>query len=42
MDFGTVMKKLDSLQYEDAIAFVDDINLIFSNCKKFFQVCMKQ
>jgi transcriptional activator SPT7 len=32
MDIGTMMKKLKSLQYKSKKEFVDDLNLIWSNC----------
>lgn len=35
MDIGTMIKKLKSLQYRSKKEFVDDLNLIWSNCLKY-------
>ncbi|GAQ34434.1 transcriptional activator spt7 [Aspergillus tubingensis] len=35
MDLGTMTKKLKALQYKSKQEFVDDINLIWSNCFKY-------
>ncbi|KAA8893959.1 hypothetical protein FN846DRAFT_901108 [Sphaerosporella brunnea] len=35
MDLGTVMKKLKQHQYKSKKEFVDDLNLIWSNCLKY-------
>lgn len=35
MDIGTMIKKLKSLQYRSKKDFVDDLNLIWSNCLKY-------
>lgn len=37
MDIGTVSKKLKQLQYKSKKEFVDDLNLIWSNCLKYNQ-----
>ena len=35
MDIGTMVKKLKSFQYKSKKDFVDDLNLIWSNCLKY-------
>ncbi|KAL4918542.1 hypothetical protein BDW62DRAFT_181068 [Aspergillus aurantiobrunneus] len=35
MDLGTMTKKLKALQYKSKQEFVDDLNLIWSNCLKY-------
>lgn len=35
MDIGTMMKKLKQLQYQSKKQFVDDLELIWSNCLKY-------
>jgi transcriptional activator SPT7 len=35
MDIGTMMKKLKNFQYKSKKDFVDDLNLIWSNCLKY-------
>ncbi|KAJ5155635.1 hypothetical protein N7492_008438 [Penicillium capsulatum] len=35
MDLGTMTKKLKGLQYRSKLEFVDDLNLIWSNCLKY-------
>ena len=35
MDFGTMMTKLDEGRYETMEDFRHDIELVFSNCRKF-------
>lgn len=35
MDFGTIRKKLNNNIYEFPQQFVDDCNLVFSNCIYF-------
>ncbi|KAJ1828056.1 hypothetical protein LPJ56_001320, partial [Coemansia sp. RSA 2599] len=35
MDLGTIRKKLDRSQYQSPKQFVDDVNLVFSNCFLF-------
>lgn len=37
MDIGTMLKKLKSLGYKSKKDFVDDLNLIWSNCLKYNQ-----
>lgn len=37
MDIGTMLKKLKSLAYKSKKDFVDDLNLIWSNCLKYNQ-----
>lgn len=32
MDFGTIKKKLNGVQYFEVQDFLDDINLVFQNC----------
>jgi len=33
MDFDTVQKKLQTMNYEDAWQFIEDVKLVFENCK---------
>ncbi|XP_060775713.1 bromodomain testis-specific protein isoform X3 [Neoarius graeffei] len=35
MDLGTIKKKMDNREYTDALQFVADIRLMFSNCYKY-------
>ncbi|XP_058258800.1 bromodomain testis-specific protein isoform X4 [Hemibagrus wyckioides] len=35
MDLGTIKKKMDNREYTDALQFVADVRLMFSNCYKY-------
>ena len=35
MDFGTIKKKLLEIEYVEFKDFLDDVVLVFKNCKKF-------
>ncbi|KAK3575282.1 hypothetical protein QTP86_023402 [Hemibagrus guttatus] len=35
MDLGTIKKKMDNREYTDALEFVADVRLMFSNCYKY-------
>ena len=38
IDLSAIRDKLDTLEYEDAFQFVDDVKLLFSNAKNYNEV----
>ena len=38
IDLSAIRDKLDTLEYEDAFQFVDDVKLLFSNAKIYNEV----
>lgn len=35
MDFSTIRKKLQNLEYQDHEAIIEDIRLVFENCRVY-------
>lgn len=35
MDFGTIKKKLNNNAYDSGTEFLDDVELVFQNCKSY-------
>ena len=38
MDLSTMQKKLDTLVYEDALQFIEDVKIMFHNCRSYNEV----